>query len=63
MATPPTGVIALSISAAVVPKAKFLAITAYGPASPRIEIEGFAIPTILNWLLRAGDDADPWRAE
>jgi hypothetical protein len=33
---PPTGVIALSISAAVVPGAKFCAITTNGPARPRI---------------------------
>ena len=33
---PPTGVMALSMSAAVVPGAKFWAITTYGPASPRI---------------------------
>jgi len=31
---PPIGVIALSISAAVVPGAKFCAITAKGPARP-----------------------------
>lgn len=35
---PPTGSIALSMSAAVVPGAKFCANTTYGPASPRIEM-------------------------
>lgn len=46
--TPPIGVIALSISAAVVPIAKFFAITVKGPASPRIEIPGFDVPIMLN---------------
>jgi hypothetical protein len=35
---PLCGVMALSMSAAVVPGAKFCAITTYGPASPRIDI-------------------------
>lgn len=34
--SPPTGVMALSTSAAVVPGAKFCPMTANGPASPRI---------------------------
>jgi hypothetical protein len=34
---PPTGVIALSTSAAVVPRAKFCAMTQNGPARPRME--------------------------
>ena len=57
--TPPTGVIALSISAVVVPGARFLAITKYGPARPRMDIPtaDFEFPTMLNWLLRAGEDA------
>lgn len=38
--SPPTGVITLSISAAVVPGAKFCISTENGPASPRIEISG-----------------------
>lgn len=37
MTRPPTGVTALSMSAAVVPGAKFWAMTTNGPASPRIE--------------------------
>lgn len=59
MTTPPTGVIALSMSAAVVPGARFFATTGYGPASPRIDIPAvdFDLPTMLNWLLRAGDEA------
>lgn len=36
--TPPTGVTTLSISAAVVPGAKFCAITTDGPASPLMEM-------------------------
>lgn len=62
---PPTGVMALSISAAVVPRARFLIMTIDGPASPRIDIPGpgFAVPTILNWLFREGDEAEPWSAE
>jgi hypothetical protein len=59
--TPPTGVIALSISSADVPCAKFLAITIYGPASPLIDIpfDGFTAPTTLNWAFSAGDEAEP----
>jgi len=51
-ATPPTGVVALSISAAVVPGAKFLAMTMYGPAIPRMEIGGaeLGVWMTLNWL-------------
>lgn len=47
---PPTGVRALSMSAVVVPAAKFFTTTVYGPASPRIEIAGtgFEEPTMLN---------------
>ena len=62
-ATPPTGVMALSISAAVVPYAKFLAMTAYGPASPRIDMpaDGLGL-MILNWLFKAGDEAEPLSA-
>jgi len=49
-ATPPTGVIALSISAAVVPNAKFFAMTIYGPAIPRIDIPvvDLGVETMLN---------------
>jgi hypothetical protein len=62
---PPIGAIALSISAADVPGAKFSALTMQGPAMPRIEIplEVFDLPTMLNWLLRSGDEAEPLRAE
>jgi len=62
--TPPTGVIALSISAAVVPKAKFLAMTTYGPASPLIVKPAldFGPLTTLNWLFKAGDEAERSRA-
>lgn len=63
--SPPTGVIALSISAAVVPGAKFCAMTAKGPASPRIVMPAsrvwfwfwfwfWALPpffTMLTWRL------------
>lgn len=47
---PPIGAMALSISAAVVPGAKFSAITTAGPAIPRMEmpVEGLALLTILN---------------
>lgn len=38
--SPPTGVMTLSISAAVVPGAKFCIITENGPARPLIEISG-----------------------
>jgi hypothetical protein len=56
---------ALSISAAVVPAARFFATTIYGPAIPRIEIAdtGFDEPTMLNWELRAGDEAEAFKAE
>jgi hypothetical protein len=62
---PPTGVMALSISAADVPYAKFLAMTMYGPAIPRIDnpLDTGVGATTLNWELRAGDEADPFRAE
>ena len=62
--TPPTGVNALSISAAEVPSAKFFAITIYGPANPLIDVlcAGFEEPMILNWLLSAGEEADPFNA-
>jgi hypothetical protein len=62
--TPPTGVIALSMSAAVVPTARFFAMTVYGPARPRMENPevGFAALTMLNWLLRFGDEAEPFSA-
>lgn len=61
--TPPTGVIALSISAKEVPCDRFFTITIYGPARPRIDIAdaGFDAPTMLNWLLRAGEDAEACR--
>lgn len=36
--SPPTGAMTLSMSAAVVPGAKLLATTQYGPAAPRIVI-------------------------
>ena len=45
---PPTGVKALSMSAAVVPAAKFFAIIMYGPASPLIEIPFAGGVTTLN---------------
>ena len=46
--SPPTGVITLSMSAAVVPGAKFCISTENGPASPRMDISGsFAAP--LRW--------------
>jgi hypothetical protein len=64
-ATPPIGVIALSISAVVVPGAKFLAMTTYGPASPLIEIpdDGFLALTMLTWSATAEDESEPFRAE
>lgn len=48
--TPPTGVMALSMSAAEVPGERFFAITTYGPASPLIDIDdaGLDTPTMLN---------------
>ena len=52
LTTPPTGVIAFSISAAVVPGAKFCAMTTNGPASPRIVIP------LLKPPPRAGSEAD-----
>jgi hypothetical protein len=63
--TPPIGVIALSISSAVVPGAKFFAMTIYGPASPLIDIalDALAGPMTLNWVFRAGEEAEPLRAE
>ena len=42
LTSPPTGCIAASMSAAVVPGAKLLAITTYGPAD-----DGFAMPRML----------------
>lgn len=42
--SPPYGVMALSISAAVVPGAKFCAITTNGPANPRMLIPGLNLP-------------------
>jgi len=62
-AIPPTGVIALSISAAVVPWTKFFAITMYGPAIPRMVIPGLDGVTTLNWVFSAGDEAEAWMAE
>ncbi len=61
---PPIGVMALSISAAVVPGAKFSAITTEGPARPRMDmpLEVLGLLTMLNWLLKAGDEAEPLRA-
>jgi hypothetical protein len=58
---PPIGAMALSISAAVVPGAKFSAMTIAGPAMPRMEmpVEGLALLTMLNWLLRAGSAVEP----
>jgi hypothetical protein len=63
--TPPIGVIALSISSAVVPGAKFFAMTIYGPASPLIDIalDALAGPMTLNWVFREGEEAEPLRAE
>ena len=60
MQTPPTGVMALSISSAVVPGAKFFAKTMYGPARPLIDIplELFAGPTTLTWAFRAGVEVE-----
>lgn len=51
--SPPTGVMALSMSAAVVPGAKFCAMTLKGPASPRIVrfCAGFGLITLTCALL------------
>lgn len=46
--SPPTGVMALSISAAVVPGAKFCAMTLKGPARPRIVMLGADDLTMLT---------------
>lgn len=48
MIGPPIGTIALSISAAVVPGAKFSAMTVYGPASPRMDMP---FPARLGWMM------------
>lgn len=48
--SPPIGVMADSMSAAVVPGAKLLPTTIYGPASPRILIP-FPAPRTFTWLL------------
>lgn len=59
--SPPMGAIALSISAAVVPGARFFATTQNGPvAVPRIDIDapGLDEPTMLNWLFNAGEEAE-----
>lgn len=48
--SPPTGVMTLSISADVVPGAKFCISTEKGPASPRIEISGALAPLLLPWF-------------
>ena len=47
---PPIGVIALSTSAAVVPFAKFCAMTQKGPAMPRMEKLGAAAAGLLTML-------------
>jgi hypothetical protein len=61
---PPTGVIAVSISCADVPRKKFSAIMMYGPARPFIVklVWAFDLGTILYWPFKLGDDAEPLKA-
>lgn len=59
--SPPTGIIADSISAAVVPGAKLLPTTTHGPAKPRILMPLPARRTV-TWLLVPLEAGSAFRA-